>query len=432
MERATCDRGYRTAYDEMKSNGGTGTMAGLRKINQDDLRNHNLSVTLDAMLCAKEPLSRADLAKETGLTKATMSLLASLLLESGIVEEGEPNAAASYGRPSTPLRIHGGRIAGIGLQVNTDGYGCLALDLDGDVLGSEWVNDDMTGSDPTQVFAHLDGIARTLELQLDRRGCTVVGTGLALPGIISGRRLLVARNLGWEDVDLSRFDVVRRLDAVPGNEAKMAAVAQIPGYATERADFLNVVDRRDSFIYVSTDIGIGGAVVRNGEVIDGSHGFAGEIGHLSVALDGPRCTCGRKGCLEMYAGRRALVEAAGIAEDGIATKAEFAERFLSQWRSGDPAVTAVVDRAVDALVSAIASVVNVADIDTVLLGGLWTHFGDELTIVLQNRLQEEVVGTGGMTIRVFAPPVGLHPSLYGAAETGLRRFIDDPLPFLAD
>ena len=56
--------------------------------------------------------------------------------------------------------------------------------------------------------------------------------------------------------------MVRRLDVVAGNEAKMAAIAQIPGYATERAPFLNVVDRTDSFIYLSTDIGIGGAVVR--------------------------------------------------------------------------------------------------------------------------------------------------------------------------
>ncbi|KFI95719.1 ROK family transcriptional regulator [Bifidobacterium stellenboschense] len=405
-------------------------MAALRKINQDDLRNHNLSVTLDAMLCANDPLSRADLAKATGLTKATMSLLVSMLLESGVVEEGEPIAAASYGRPSTPLRIHGGRIAGIGLQVNTDGYGCLALDINGDTLGREWVNDDMTDCDPQDVFTKLDTMTASLEQQLARRGCTVAGAGLALPGVVTGNRLTVARNLGWTGLDLTRFDVVRRLDAGPGNEAKMAAIAQIPGYATERADFLNVVDRRDSFIYVSTDVGIGGAIVRDGEVVRGSHGFSGEIGHLSVAMDGPRCTCGRRGCLEMYAGRRAMVEAAGLADGDLATKSDAVKRLLDGWRTGDSQITAVIDRAVDALVSAIASAVNLVDVDTVLLGGLWTHFGDELTIVLENRLREEIVGPDGMTVHVATPPVAEHPSLYGAAERGLRRFIDDPLRFI--
>ena len=408
-------------------------MANLRRINQEDLRNHNLSVTLDTLLRAQKPMSRADLAKETGLTKATLSLLASMLIESGVVQEGEPVVSTTYGRPSTPLEIHGGSIAGIGLQINTDGYGCLALDLNGDTLGREWVSGDMTGTDPYEIFAKLDAMAFPLESRLKRRGCKVVGAGLALPGIVTDDMwLLVARNLGWENVNLTRFNVVRRLDVVAGNEAKMAAIAQIPGYATERASFLNVVDRTDSFIYLSTDIGIGGAVVRDGEVVMGSHGFAGEIGHLSVAMDGPLCSCGRHGCLEAFAGRRALVEAAGIAEDGDATSSEAIDMFLQRWRAGDSDVAKVVDQAADALVSAIASAVNLVDVDTVLLGGLWTHFGDELATVLEGRLRSEILGYPNVKIRVFVPPVALHPSLYGAAEMGLRRFIENPLGYMGE
>lgn len=408
-------------------------MANLRRINQEDLRNHNLSVTLDTLLRAQKPMSRADLAKETGLTKATLSLLASMLIESGVVQEGEPVVSTTYGRPSTPLEIRGGSIAGIGLQINTDGYGCLALDLNGDTLGREWVSEDMTGTDPYEIFAKLDAMTFPLESRLKRRGCKVVGAGLALPGIVTDDMwLLVARNLGWENVNLTRFNVVRRLDVVAGNEAKMAAIAQIPGYATERAPFLNVVDRTDSFIYLSTDIGIGGAVVRDGEVVMGSHGFAGEIGHLSVAMDGPLCSCGRHGCLEAFAGRRALVEAAGIAENGDATSSEAIDMFLQRWRAGDSDVAKVVDQAADALVSAIASAVNLVDVDTVLLGGLWTHFGDELATVLEGRLRSEILGYPNVKIRVFVPPVALHPSLYGAAEMGLRRFIENPLGYMGE
>lgn len=408
-------------------------MANLRRINQEDLRNHNLSVTLDTLLRAQKPMSRADLAKETGLTKATLSLLASMLIESGVVQEGEPVVSTTYGRPSTPLEIRGGSIAGIGLQINTDGYGCLALDLNGDTLGREWVSEDMTGTDPYEIFAKLDAMTFPLESRLKRRGCKVVGAGFALPGIVTDDMwLLVARNLGWENVNLTRFNVVRRLDVVAGNEAKMAAIAQIPGYATERAPFLNVVDRTDSFIYLSTDIGIGGAVVRAGEVVMGSPGFAGEIGHLSVAMDGPLCSCGRHGCLEAFAGRRALVEAAGIAEDGDATSSEAIDMFLQRWRAGDSDVAKVVDQAADALVSAIASAVNLVDVDTVLLGGLWTHFGDELATVLEGRLRSEILGYPNVKIRVFVPPVALHPSLYGAAEMGLRRFIENPLGYMGE
>ena len=408
-------------------------MANLRRINQEDLRNHNLSVTLDTLLRAQKPMSRADLAKETGLTKATLSLLASMLIESGVVQEGEPVVSTTYGRPSTPLEIRGGSIAGIGLQINTDGYGCLALDLNGDTLGREWVSEDMTGTDPYEIFAKLDAMTFPLESRLKRRGCKVVGAGFALPGIVTDDMwLLVARNLGWENVNLTRFNVVRRLDVVAGNEAKMAAIAQIPGYATERAPFLNVVDRTDSFIYLSTDIGIGGAIVRDGEIVSGSHGFAGEIGHVSVSLDGPLCGCGRRGCLETYAGRRALVEASGVAEKNAASSGEALERLLDAWHSHDVRTVEAVGRAIDALASAIGSALNLADVDTVLLGGWWTDFGPFFYETLENRLESQVLGASDMQVSVSIPLVADHPALYGAAEVGLRKFIDNPLTFITD
>ena len=125
-------------------------------------------------------------------------------------------------------------------------------------------------------------------------------------------------------------------------------------------------------------------------------------------------------------------EAAGIAEDGDATSSEAIDMFLQRWRAGDSDVAKVVDQAADALVSAIASAVNLVDVDTVLLGGLWTHFGDELATVLEGRLRSEILGYPNVKIRVFVPPVALHPSLYGAAEMGLRRFIENPLGYMGE
>ena len=80
-------------------------MANLRRINQEDLRNHNLSVTLDTLLRAQKPMSRADLAKETGLTKATLSLLASMLIESGVVQEASRSFPPHMGGPARRWRF---------------------------------------------------------------------------------------------------------------------------------------------------------------------------------------------------------------------------------------------------------------------------------------------------------------------------------------
>ena len=236
-------------------------MASLRRINQDDLRNHNLSVVIDTLLRASGPMSRADLAKETGLTKATMSLLVSLLIDAGVVEEGEPQNSASYGRPSTPLMLGGGKVCGIGMQVNTDGYGCMALDINHDILRHEWVDADMSGVEPDVVFGKLDAMAKAMAEDLESKRCIIAGVSCALPGLVtSDKRLLMARNLGWENVDLTTFDVMRGYDVTPCNEAKLAAIAQIPGYACARADVFDGVDCADSFLYLSCDIGIGGAI----------------------------------------------------------------------------------------------------------------------------------------------------------------------------
>ena len=406
-------------------------MAALRRINQDDLRNHNLSVVIDTLLRTTEPLSRAELAKRTGLTKATMSLLVSMLVDDGVVREGEPSVQSSYGRPSTPLLIAGGRYCGIGLQVNTDGYGVIVLDLDGTVISERWVDADMSAPDADEVFAELDALAMEQEALLAERGCTVAGAGLALPGLVTGNmRLLMARNLGWEQLDLTRFDVMRRLDVTAGNEANMAALAQIPGYAMRR-DGDGIVGPSESFIYLSTDVGIGGAVVRNGHVEIGDHGFGGELGHTSVELHGPVCRCGRRGCLETYAGRRAMVESAGIASGSAAARRESVDELIDRWCAGDVRVAAVVNKAIEAMVSSIASAINVCDIETVVLGGVWSQFGSEIAVQMQSALQRQVLGYPEVRAKVLMADVTSRPALVGAAAMGLRHFVDDPMRFVS-
>lgn len=406
-------------------------MAALRRINQDDLRNHNLSVVIDTLLRTTEPLSRAELAKRTGLTKATMSLLVSMLVDDGVVREGEPSVQSSYGRPSTPLLIAGGRYCGIGLQVNTNGYGVIVLDLDGTVISERWVDADMSAPDADEVFAELDALAMEQEALLAERGCTVAGAGLALPGLVTGdMRLLMARNLGWEQLDLTRFDVMRRLDVTAGNEANMAALAQIPGYAMRR-DGDGIVGPSESFIYLSTDVGIGGAVVRNGHVEIGDHGFGGELGHTSVELRGPVCRCGRRGCLETYAGRRAMVESAGIASGSAAARRESVDELIDRWCAGDVRAAAVVNRAIEAMVSSIASAINVCDIETVVLGGVWSQFGSEIAVQMQSALQRQVLGYPEVRAKVLMADVTSRPALVGAAAMGLRHFVDDPMRFVS-
>ena len=241
--------------------------------------------------------------------------------------------------------------------------------------------------------------------------------------------LLMARNLGWEDLDLSRFDLIRRFDVVVANESNMAAVAQLPGYATQRTDE-GIVGPNGSFLYVSTDIGIGGAIVRGGRVVTGDHGFAGEIGHLSVQMDGPVCRCGRRGCVEAYAGRRSMVEAAGVAEGNAAVSQEALDEFGRRVQEGDPVATAVFADAGHAMTSMLTSVINLADLDTVIIGGSWSRVPADVLARMAARIQERILARGTLNVRLLRASGISRPALFGAAQTGLRNFIDDPLRYL--
>lgn len=407
-------------------------MASLKSINQDDLRNHNLSVVLDTMLRSLSPLSRAELAKATGLTKATMSLLVPKLIDAGVVGEGLPSTMSASGRPSTPLHIKGGKFCGIGLQINTDGFGFCTLDLNGDAIAERWISEPMGNADPDDIFARLGELVREGESIIAKRRMTVVGSGLALPGLVTDdMRLINAYNLGWRQLDLTRFDIVQRLNPHIDNEANMAALAQIPGYATQRMEG-GAVDPSDSFLYISTDIGIGGAVVRDGRVEPGTHGFAGELGHVSVSLDGPLCRCGRRGCLEAYAGRRALVESAGITSGEQSMRIEAIDELLKRWNAGKPQAVEAIDTAVKSMASGIASAINILDVGTVILGGLWERFGGGLARRIEDQLDPQVLGFPEVRAHVLMPDVNMRPALTGAAEVGLRRFVDNPLDFLTE
>ncbi|MBW3091868.1 ROK family protein [Bifidobacterium sp. 82T10] len=407
-------------------------MPAAKRIGQDDLRNHNMSVVLSTIARSRTPMSRAALAKSIGLTKATMSLLTDILLKNGVLRELEPVSESTYGRPATPLAFSSGRWAGVGMQINTDGVGYTVLDVNGDVVCGDWHERTMVNVNPDAAFAELDDMMRPVERDLAERGYRVAGAQLALPGLVTnGNRLLVARNFGWHDLDLNRYPVFARLGAKVDNEATLAAIAQIPGYASQCADRDWPIGPLDSFVYVSTDIGIGGAYVREGQIVRGDHGFAGEIGHLCVDMHGSRCRCGRHGCLETIAGRRALTVAAGLAEDdGAVAGTELLPDLYAAWRGGDTKAALAVENALAALAAALASTVNMIDMENIVLGGLWNGFGDGLLADLERRVQSQILARDAMRVRLMFPPVTGHPAMRGAAVMGLRRLFDDPMRFM--
>ena len=397
--------------------GGRAPVTGAR---QGSLRETNLALVVRAVLGAAVPPSRADVAAATSMTRSTVSRLVDDLIAGGLLVELEQVAAAGPGRPATPLAASP-RVAALGLQVNAGSLAATVVALDGTCLAEDVEEGDFVDSEPGPVLARLGRLARTVLAGLPS-STRLVGCGLALPGIVSiGPGILLrAPNLGWSDVRPSDFvdaEALGVLDLTLGNEADLAAltVAQVsPGRMGPLRDF----------IYLSGEIGIGGAAVVDGRVMTGRHGWAGEIGHVGVDPDGPPCPCGSTGCLERYAGRHALLEAAGLTHD--TDPAELVERI----RAGDADATQALDRAAWALAIALAGVVNVLDLPVIVLGGHLGQVADVLRPRLEPQLTRRVLSS-----RWLAPTIEIvdddpAPGATGAALAELGRLVDHPARWL--
>jgi predicted NBD/HSP70 family sugar kinase len=382
---------------------------------QSTLRASNLGLVLRTVCAAGQPLSRADVAGATGMTRATAARLVDELVTGGLLDEGERVALPRRGRPATPL-LPGSAFAALGLQVDAGLLAARVLDLRGRIVAERVEDGDFRNSDPAATLPRLGELAAQLQASLPS-SLRLVGTGLALPGIVDGDLLLRAPNLGWSD-ERPADHLPDDLAPVLGNEADLAArtVAEVaPGRPGPHRDF----------VYLSGQIGVGGAAVLGGRVMTGSDGWAGEMGHVCVDPDGPACRCGSTGCLEQYAGRHALLTAAGLPLD--ATPRDLAARVAD----GDGAATAAVDTAAWALGVALAGVVNVLDIPTVVLGGSLGELADLLGPRVEEHLARRVLSARWRTPTIEPADNAPAAGATGAALRALGDVLTDPGRWLA-
>jgi predicted NBD/HSP70 family sugar kinase len=354
------------------------------------------------------------------MTRSTVSRLVDELIEGGVLTELDPATASGPGRPATPL-VAGTEIAAMGLQVNATYLAARVIDMSGRVVAESFEYDDFVGPPPKSTFARLSLLAASV-LPRVPESVRLVGVGLALPGIVSqvSGRLLLAPNLGWSDInpaDLIDPTVLVGHDLRVSNEADLAArtVAEAaPGRPSGLSDF----------IYVSGEIGIGGAVVLDGRVMSGRHGWAGEIGHLCVDPAGPQCRCGSTGCLEGYAGRHAILTAAGLPldtpPDQLATRA----------REGEAGVKAAIAEAARALGVALSGAINLLDMPSVVLGGHLGQIADMLIPDLETQLHNRVLFARWVSPSISAAAFDTAPGASGAAYQELSAVLDDPSAWL--
>ncbi|AYF97466.1 ROK family transcriptional regulator [Protaetiibacter intestinalis] len=307
------------------------------KVLPEHARAHNRSLVLQTLYRGGLQ-SRADLARETGLTRVTVSDLVAELIADGLVVETGQRDEARPGKPAILLDINraGHRIIGIDLS-DTGVFRGSVLDLDGGIVTRiEVATDGAAGAEVTRIATEL---ARELVAAADQ---PVLGIGIGSPGIVDlTGTVLSAPNLGWVDEPLqATIATATGLPVIVANDANAAALAEH-----------SFGDALGDFMLIRVGRGVGAGLILGGTPVFGSRFAAGELGHVVVGTDGgDLCVCGKHGCLETWLSVPRL--RAGLAEAPDAAARD-----------------AVLRRAGERLGIALAPVVGALNLDEVVISG---------------------------------------------------------------
>ena len=307
-------------------------------------------------LLTQGPLSRVAVSARTGLSSAAVTKAVRPLLGEGfLVELTGDHTGDRIGRPAVPLQVNADRALFVGVKLMVDDAVGVVVDLRAGVRAARRVA--LPSADVGPAVEAVGELAGEL---LDGRS-DIHRLGLAVSGDIDRAAGVVRYSpfLGWHSVPLARLVEARTgLPTVLENDVRALTVAE---------EWFGAGVGAATFAVVTVGTGIGCGLVANGGVLSGAHGVAGEIGHLPIERDGPRCHCGNRGCVEAIASERAITEAAAAAT-GIAGLTQ--ARAVELARDGEhPAVRAVFARAGRAIGLALAAVANLVGPERIVISG---------------------------------------------------------------
>jgi len=409
----------------------TGTHALPARADHTAIRRNNLELTL-RLLALTPGLSRADLANDTGLTRATVTRLATELIELGLVREGTVSSMRRVGRPGTPLNIDGRHVLAIGLEVNVDYIAILVTDLAGrEVHRDECAFDCVSAGPDGSVRAAVDLCHRATRRVRNRRHDrqpVIVGVAAAIAGLVDSRDggVIEAPNLEWRDYP---FGAVLhhglRLDGAPvrvGNDANFAALAEFrTGARAGTADL----------IYVTGEVGIGGGIIAGGRPLLGSRGFGGEVGHIRVDPAGPRCHCGRRGCWEALIGLSAVLRSAGISTPSGAHPRTMVEALVKRGREGNQRALDAIDRLGRDVGVGAAMLGNIFDPSVIILGGYFVALEEWILPRARRELTKGMLGSRDLAPELCVSGLGFTAAARGAALHAMDAVLSDPATLLA-
>ena len=385
---------------------------------------YNVNVVLSSVQ-ASEGISRVEIAKQTGLTAQTVSVIVRRLIQQGIIEEGG-SLPSKGGKPRTPLRINPTAAYAVGIHFDPLGVSMVVVDMTGQELAHSR-QEISPGLDPETLIAHAAEVALSLLADLGIPRQRVLGVGAACPGPIDQSQGLVIsppRRDRWTRVPIKRLLKQHMgFDVIIDNDANAAAIGERwCGHGRTTSDF--------AFLYMGT--GIGGGIFLSNHIYRGVSLNAGEFGHMVVEPNGTPCYCGNRGCLEAMCSPAAIVKDVH-AELGAGRASKLALLYQEDPASVDHnaiclaaveydvVARRVINRVAEYLADCAVIIANALDVELLVIGGrAIAHVAEIYRDTMRDFLETRPLARKTHTVRVAISDMASDGAALGAASLVLH------------
>lgn len=395
-------------------------------VNQKKQQMINRALVID-LLRQEKLCSRADLAKLSGLKRATITYIVNEFMEYDlIVEDGILNG--KKGRRSIGIRINGEKYRTIGVMITREHYSISMMGLSGEVffIESYAVNKAM------HVENVIEEIKEKIRVMIDReKDCHVLAVCVAVPGPYKkhGDRLAYVTNLfGWENIEINRcMQEGIDIPVFVENDANAGVFAQ-QWFRKKKKEQQNIV-------YIVAGQGIGCGIISNGELQRGSMGIAGEIGHTSINYKGIRCECGNYGCLETYCSSIAVMKNVKKRLDQgekslLNANSNFSD-FAKAVRAGDQLAVEEYRKACEYLAIGIINLINQINPDDIIIGDILMEINPEMMLeIIQKKVSESIPFFVQEMLTIDCNQLEYNPILIGAGAIAAQNVLENPLKYL--
>ena len=377
------------------------------KATRQDQRTQNRRLVLQCVV-SEGPISRANIARTTGLTAATISDLVADLESDGLVRE-LGTAPSALGKPPTLYGLNAPARNIVTVDLSDGGIAGSVLDLAG-------VSSFESERSPVSLRGEhgVDRLIAMIDTLVDRSSAPVLGIGIATPGVIDESGTVVeASFFDWHDLPLAtllndRYDV----PVYVINNSRAAALAEY-SYGDHEAENLLVVKIGN---------GVGAGVLLDGRIHGGEDSAAGEIGHVVVDPAGDQCVCGNSGCLETVASAPQLIERVShivdLGDGTLATKLEAVDRAVAD---GLPGALEAVEEAAENLGRVLATTVAILDIHKVVVTGVVSRLGDRFIDRLRSEIEKGLLSALASKLELSFGHTGDQSARMGAAALVMSR-----------